>query len=258
MRYSLDWLNGDVHISLKRKDINGFYTEYWSKLIPLAVFDEIAHIMNEKELLFSEFFNKAMKDITVSGMTIHDLTVWIEELEKTVLEGKATLQAAHQSKREKIANLSESDRDKLLSSNPPLVSDALSAVKKRKERMSKADKLHESLIAAGMSEEDARKISGTIKVDESKQSATPVLSDSTKQYVFNGIPEDVDTVVCVKCQNEFDTKDNKHICPVCEEKVAKGNKIENPTVQGRIVDNLIADVISVKKDSKPFDPSDLF
>lgn len=200
--------------------------------IPLAVFERFIEAMTEKEQLFADFFSKTYTNKTVLEMTIQEIRDWIEtDLEKILLEAKATIQAAKQIEREKVAKLSSSEREKLLS-NPSLsVSDSLAAVKKRKERKTKADKLYDSMIAAGMDEADARRIAGMLPVDETRKplAVLPILTDGSHTYQFAGTPTPIDE---------------------------QGNvEVVKPTTKELIE----LERIEIKKEAdKPFNPSSLF
>lgn len=127
--------------------------------------------MTEKEELFARFFSQAYnKGKDISQMDFTELDSWIRELENTVFEAKATLQGASQAKREREANLKTSEREKIRTADGQYVtSDAINSVNKRKERMSKTDKVIESYRALGMSEEDINGILKNIKPDETSQ-----------------------------------------------------------------------------------------
>lgn len=143
--------------------------------IPLAVFERFIEPMTEAEQKFANYFKKAYdKGMDVGQMSYEELEAWLIELEDIVLTAKASIQGADLAKRERKAKLSKGELDKILSTDSSiLTSDAISAVNKRKERMSKMDKLkdmYDKMVDAGtMSREDADSMLGLVKVDESKQ-----------------------------------------------------------------------------------------
>lgn len=102
---------------------------------------------------FIEFY--AERKPQVAELSDADLQQTIEQLEELCLEAKANLRAAHDERAERRAKASNSQRSWLVSDKIPdqTVSDAISAVKVRKERMSKGDKLIEQLKAAGLDTE---------------------------------------------------------------------------------------------------------
>lgn len=135
--------------------------------------------MTEKEELFAKFFSQAYnKGKDIDSMSFPELDGWIRELEEIVFEAKATLQGATQARRERDANLKQSEREKLRDPNYTGDTDAIAAVKRRKDRMSKRDKLFEMYTKSlndggifGMSHEEANKlIDSNISVNEDTQS----------------------------------------------------------------------------------------
>lgn len=188
------------------------YREEW--YIPLAVFESCLkhdgdigeqildaigqtqgyNKMTEKEQLFQKFFNGAGEKIDAVKMTLEQIMAWEQELELICLEAKATLQKVSQVKRERVEKLSQSERDKLITKPDILVSDALNGVKRRADKLSKADKLRESLRSLGLSEEEIIQQMSGIKIDETKKKVNePVkLMDDAKKFTFNGTPDPID------------------------------------------------------------------
>lgn len=145
----------------------------------LPVFERFIQPMTAAEEKFSKFFKDSYdKAQDVSQMSMEDLSSWIIELEDIILTAKASVQGATLGKRERVAKLSASEREKLCADgdSTQFTSDAISSVTKRKDRMSKMDKLaalYDGMVKAGtMSREDADSMLGLVKVDESKQSTT--------------------------------------------------------------------------------------
>lgn len=195
--------------------------------------------MTEKEELFAQFFSQAYnKGKAIDDMTLTELDAWIRDLEKTTFEAKATLQGASQAKREREANLVSSERDKLRNTDGSFVTgDAINAVNKRKDRMTKKEKLEETYRNLGMSEDDIKSLLGQIKVDETRQ-VTPVVGALSGQ-VFNGTPKPIDT--CSECNADYPAG-SKHTCE------RKPN----------LIDKIVESMLKPKEESKPFDVGDLF
>lgn len=133
--------------------------------------------MTEKEELFAKFFSTAYnKGRDVDSMSFPELDAWIRELERITFEAKASLQGATQAKREREANLKQSERDKIRNSDSTFDStNAINAVNKRKDRMSKVDKLEATYRSLGMDEATIKDLLSKVKVDEEKQAVTTKL-----------------------------------------------------------------------------------
>lgn len=141
---------------------------------------------NEGQLkeLHARFFNSETTEV-VPDMDLETLSNHIQELEMIAFEAKSRLQAATQNKRERVAKLRLAEREKLISNPDISGSDALTAVSKRKERLSKADKLKQTLGSLGISTEDLKSIMGNIKIDETKIAPTiaPQLAKQTAEEI---------------------------------------------------------------------------
>lgn len=110
--------------------------------------------VNEKitNELHTLFFNQEA-GFSASLATLDEIIEREKVLEMIIFEGKAKLGAVSAEKRKRIANLSVEERERLLT-NPDLnVSDSISAVKSRKDRMSKMDKAVNDMRAQGIPEE---------------------------------------------------------------------------------------------------------
>lgn len=124
----------------------------WTEIKRTGVLHNLRKTSEEIKELHMAFFNQTLAK-SVEFNTIQELDVWIDELEEIALTAKAAVQGAHQGKRDRMAKLSKEDREKLVS-NPDITgTDAFSAVKKRAERMSQADKLVKVYRELGFSEE---------------------------------------------------------------------------------------------------------
>jgi DNA repair exonuclease SbcCD ATPase subunit len=167
--------------------------------------------MNEREEKFKTLFQAAYeRALDVNILTIQELEAWEVELVDIAFTAKTTLQGVSKAKGERVSKLSKSERDKLITSPELLVSDAVSTVKKRADRMSKIDKLILSMKAMNMSEEDIKSALANVKVDESKQTLESEKSQPTEvRTVFNGTPEPIDT--CPLCNADYLAKEG-HKC----------------------------------------------
>lgn len=155
-----------VFIGIKLYDTKGCVTHI-DRLISKAVYDSVEQTMNEKEELFKKFFNQAYQlSTTVDKMSIEELIKWENELEIIALEARAKQQGSAKGRKERESNLTKEEREKLITQPALGISDALSSVKKRKEKMSKMDKLIETLREAKVPEEEIAKITGRVKVSE--------------------------------------------------------------------------------------------
>jgi len=189
--------------------------------------------MTEKEELFAKFFSQAYnKGKSIDEMTFEELDSWIRELESIVFEGKATLQGASQAKRERELNLKNSEREKLRNSDSLFPhTDAINAVNKRKDRMSKRDKTFEMLIkplseggAFGMSHDEANKfLNDNIAVNEETQAAKNNLNQARPLSDPDGS----------KAKTEEENKPN-------------------------LIDKIVENMLKPKPESVPFDASSLF
>ena len=137
------------------------------------------HTEKELEELHARFFNNE-STVVVPNMDLAQLEEHIHELEMIAFEAKVRIQSATANKRERVAKLRQSERDRLISNPGISGSDALATIAARKEnlntadkkaklRQTKADKAVESLAALGMSSEEIAKILGKAKVAEPKE-----------------------------------------------------------------------------------------
>jgi len=127
---------------------------------------------NEKRMeLHTKFFAQGYSDC--EGKTIDEIIAEEEELEEIVVTAKAALHGKGQARREKEANLSKEERDRLRAKGLDVtVSDAINGPKLRKDRMSKADKLAE-ILAGVMNDDDVKSTMANLQV-------TPIVKEGDK------------------------------------------------------------------------------
>jgi len=137
--------------------------------------------------LYKKFYDGAA--LKVASMTLDQLIARGDELEEIIIEAKAEAQATTAERRKREANLSRSEREKLITKPDITGTEALNGPKVRKDRMSKADKLRETYVSLGMSEAEINAIMKNISVDETKKKAPEVIkrlgaTDSKERYTF--------------------------------------------------------------------------
>lgn len=149
-----------------------------NKIISRSVFEALTNVdieglvnkMTPKEELFAKFFSQAVTKAT--DLNMEGLVSWIDELEEIVFEAKAMLQGADSVKKARVAKLRIDEKDKIKTQDSNYgVSDAINSVAKRKDRMTKIDKLVEGMRHMGISEEDIKLAIGNISVNEDTQVA---------------------------------------------------------------------------------------
>src|SRR5262245_22965059 len=113
--------------------------------------------MTENEELYAQFFQKGramVKDMDLTGMREHR-----EQLQRIIFEGKAVLAGVDESIREKKAEGGPKVKEWTVSPTTDVCTfDASNAVKIRKDRMSKMDRLQEQLRKAGIDEETVKEM----------------------------------------------------------------------------------------------------
>jgi len=158
--------------------------------------DELTRLVREKNMsetnaeLHAKFFNH--EAILVKDMDINQLRKHRDELAMIAFEARARLTAIDGEERVRNAKLSVEQRSWLVSSDipDPNVTDAIEAVKKRKERMSKADKLKETMLSIGMDIDDVNELMARVKVDEGGKTYGRPLVD---KYQFKSSVEESET-----------------------------------------------------------------
>lgn len=105
--------------------------------------------------LHTRFYNA--EKVIIADLDDAAMHLRLEELNKIIYEAKARKDAINEEDRQRAGKRSRSEREWLLNSgsNDPSVTDAIAAVKVRKERMSKADKLSAMLTSLGVANSDA-------------------------------------------------------------------------------------------------------
>jgi len=110
--------------------------------------------MTPQEELFARFYNH--ERILVKDINDIQLREHREELSKISFEAKARLVSADDETRERKAKTS--NKEWLLTTADVVSTDAINAVKVRKERMSKMDKMKEQLLKAGIDEDTVKEM----------------------------------------------------------------------------------------------------
>jgi len=112
--------------------------------------------MTPQEELYAQFYNRGK--IFVKDMDITQLREHRENLSQIAFEAKATLAAADDELRERKAKSGKKEWVITPSGPDVVTSDAINAVKVRKERMSKMDKMRMQLLNAGIDEETVKEM----------------------------------------------------------------------------------------------------
>jgi len=108
-------------------------------------------IMTPQEELYAKFYNKGK--ILVKDMDTTQLREHRDELSQIAFEAKATLAAADDELRERKAKVVNKEWTVTPTGPDQVTSDAINAVKIRKERMTKMDRLQTQLRSAGIDED---------------------------------------------------------------------------------------------------------
>ena len=112
---------------------------------------ELKQSMTENEQLFATYYNRGK--ILVKDMDDTQLREHIISLRQIATEAKATLLAADDENRERVAKRTSKGKEWLLTvDDSQSASDLINVVEKRKARMSKMDKLREQLLNANIDE----------------------------------------------------------------------------------------------------------
>lgn len=147
---------------------------------------------DERVELHSKFFAQAGK--LVIEMTYDQLVSWEEELEKIVIEAKASLQRSSQERRERQAKMSKAERDKLITNPDMSVTEGLIAPKLRRDRMSAADKVKADMEKMNIPQDMIDALMKGVSSSGNPSLAT-VKHDpkaNNKGFVFNGTPTPID------------------------------------------------------------------
>ena len=139
------------------------------------------------EALFSELFNHEQSQ--VANMTFEQLNEHINELENIAFEARTRLRSASKNQKERILNLSQEERDKLISKNYPFDSSERSNLNlPKREKTTKADKMQNELLALGLPQEQVDDMLRNIRIKEDLKDR----KDNPHKYLTNGtraIPE---------------------------------------------------------------------
>lgn len=161
-KYQYDIMDEDIYrIRIWQLDVLCRHTQH-----EINQFEAIRHgkakPVTPQEELFASFFNNEKE--TIASMSIIELRAHREELSKIAFEARARLTAVDDEERtRKAKNANVPNRGFSTSVVPDeLATDAINKVKKRQARMSKEEKLRESMIqlqiAAGHDKAEAEKI----------------------------------------------------------------------------------------------------
>lgn len=112
--------------------------------------------LTPQEELYAKFYNKGK--LLVKDMDVTQLREHRDELSQIAFEAKATLAAADDELRERKAKGTNKEWTVTPTGPDQVTSDAINAVKVRKERMSKMDKLQSQLRTAGIDEDTIKEM----------------------------------------------------------------------------------------------------
>jgi len=123
--------------------------------------------MTENEQLFADFYSSPEVQTRLDSMSIDDIVQWELRLEKKVIEAKAVHKKVADTRKERAHKLSKEQRDKLIT--VPETTEAINAIKVRKDRMSRADKLAQLLKDTGAGGDFINQVMSGIKSDSKSQ-----------------------------------------------------------------------------------------
>jgi hypothetical protein len=140
---------------------------------------EVNKLMTPNEELYAKFYNA--EKILVKDMDDSTLRIHIDELAKIAFEAKARVNSASEEQRERKAKSSHL-KDWTVSPEHPdvTVSDAINAVKLRKERMSKADRLRQQLKDAGIDNETVNEMMRNLEQRATSELKTVTFKQKTE------------------------------------------------------------------------------
>jgi hypothetical protein len=161
------------------------------------------------EELFKQFFNH--ENTLVSAMSFEELEKHIEELEDIAYEARVRLQAASGNRKNRVFQMSEEERDKLIS-QPDFTSSEKSKLDlPKRERRTKADRFLENIANLGLDEATTKALLANVKVDDKP---APKLVDKWKSKEETVVPTSNNTQEALL--NEYitltDPKDWKQAC----------------------------------------------
>jgi hypothetical protein len=108
----------------------------------------VNNTVTPNEELFAKFYSEEM--LLVQGMNDADLDEHIHELESIAREAKSRITAATENKRTRAAKSGNKSWKVEPLGPDPTVTDSLNKVKQRSQRMSKLDKMRDSMAALGI------------------------------------------------------------------------------------------------------------
>jgi hypothetical protein len=119
--------------------------------------------MTPQEELYAKFYNKGK--LLVADMDMTQLREHREELARVAFEAKAMLASTDDELRERKAKSTSKTKEWILTPTDvdQNTSDAINAVKVRKDRMSKIDKMRTQLLNAGIDEETVKEMIGNLE-----------------------------------------------------------------------------------------------
>lgn len=136
--------------------------------------------MTKQEELYVQFYNKSRNFIVDMDMT--QLREHREMLSAIAYEAKVTLGAVDDELRERTAKSNKKDWLITPTNQNQTTSDAINAVKIRKERMSKVDRMYQQFLSAGIDEQTAKEMAG--KVEKNMTSKNEKAITNTKAVSF--------------------------------------------------------------------------
>lgn len=165
-----------------RNKVRIYRGAYLDLAAPSRLVTEKTKVMTEQEELFKKFFNS--EKLLVKDMDDIQLRDHRDELSRIAFEAKARLVAADEEtrsrkpKREWLVTTEDADVN---------VSEAINAVKTRKARMTKMDKLAEQLLKTGI---DQKTVNGMIKDMEAKASGKKLITFNKKTEEMSAVEVD--------------------------------------------------------------------
>jgi hypothetical protein len=154
--------------------------EEWSKLKHMT--------SDEKIELQKKYFNEEM--MLISEMNDEQILVQRNELASIIFESRARMNAHDENDRVKRAKKTKDGKSWLIPSDSisPNITDGINAVKERKKKMSREDKLKEQMKTWGI--QDTDEILGKI---ESRKSNGSVNSSTSRTHIPNVTPAVINT-----------------------------------------------------------------
>lgn len=182
-----DFENDDLTVSCKICNSDSPLSHYYRDLVAIkrGVFLEWGY-MTPQEELYAEFFNRGK--LFVKDMDITQLREHRDKLSRIAFEAKATLASAEEELRERKAKTSPKVKDWTITPNDTNLTsgvhtDAINAVKIRKERMSSIDRMRSKLLSAGIDEETVNEMIKGLERNATEKSLKTVKLGSIQPVV---------------------------------------------------------------------------